>query len=499
MAGDLLLRVTGLSKSFGAVQALNDVGFELRQGEALGVIGPNGSGKSTLINLITGFVKPTAGRVELRGRDITGIAPHRLVNLGVARSFQMARPFYNLPVYKNVVIAVYSPRSRKNLGAEFGDRDEAAMQLLEDVGFERDSQVPFKKAGELPHGYLKRLELARCLALDPDLLILDEFLGHEHVGSREHPSAVGADPCRGQDALDGRAPPPRAVSHRRFRPRAPLRPQDRRRRATGGDDQEGGGRSLPGRRGKGLMLEVRSLMVFYENALAVNDLDLSVERGEVVGVFGSNSAGKTTLLNTIAGLTLHLAQREQRKGGMRITIHGTVTFAGERIDALPPRARVEKGIVLCRERHPVLRGLTVEENLKLGGYLRPEREVKGAISETYELFPSLARARRRRAGVLSGGEQEMLAIGMALAARPALLLLDEPLLGLSPHMQNEVVRGAKEISRRGVTILVAEQYARPLAHIIDRAYVIENGSLVLSGTGAELIDNPEVKAAYFGV
>lgn len=175
MAGDLLLRVTGLSKSFGAVQALNDVGFELRQGEALGVIGPNGSGKSTLINLITGFVKPTAGRVELRGRDITGIAPHRLVNLGVARSFQMARPFYNLPVYKNVVIAVYSPRSRKNLGAEFGDRDEAALQLLEDVGFERDSQVPFKKAGELPHGYLKRLELARCLALDPDLLILDEL------------------------------------------------------------------------------------------------------------------------------------------------------------------------------------------------------------------------------------------------------------------------------------------------------------------------------------
>jgi branched-chain amino acid transport system ATP-binding protein len=175
VAGDVLLRVSGLSKSFGAVQAVSDVGFDLRQGEALGVIGPNGSGKSTLINLITGFVKPTAGRVELRGRDITGIAPHRAVNLGIARSFQMARPFYDLPVYKNVVIPVYSPRSRRNLGAEFGDRDEAAIHLLEDVGFERDSQVIFKKAGELPHGYLKRLELARCLALDPDLLILDEL------------------------------------------------------------------------------------------------------------------------------------------------------------------------------------------------------------------------------------------------------------------------------------------------------------------------------------
>src|SRR5512138_1964771 len=175
MQRDVLLEVDGLFKSFGAVRAINDVSFEVREGAALGVIGPNGSGKSTLINLITGFVKPTSGRVVLRGRDITGIAPHRAVNLGIARSFQLARPFYNLPVYKNVVIPVYSPRSRKHLGGEFGDRDEAAIHLLEDVGFERDSQVPYKNAGELPHGYLKRLELARCLALDPDLLILDEL------------------------------------------------------------------------------------------------------------------------------------------------------------------------------------------------------------------------------------------------------------------------------------------------------------------------------------
>ncbi len=175
MAADVLLRVSGLSKSFGAVQAVSDVSFEVRRGEALGIVGPNGSGKSTLVNLITGFVRPTAGKVELRGRDITGIAAHRAVDLGIARSFQMARPFYNLPVFKNVVIPVYSPRSRRHLGAEFGDRDEAALQLLEDVGFERDSQVASKKAGELPHGYLKRLELARCLALDPDLLILDEL------------------------------------------------------------------------------------------------------------------------------------------------------------------------------------------------------------------------------------------------------------------------------------------------------------------------------------
>ena len=175
MERELLLRVSRLSKAFGGVPAVDDVSFEVRRGEALGIIGPNGSGKSTLVNLVTGFVRPGSGRVEYRGKDITGIAPHRAVHLGIARSFQMARPFYNLPVYRNVVIPVYSPRSRRHLGAAFGDRDEAAIHLLEEVGFERDSPVPYKKAGELPHGYLKRLELARCLALDPDLIILDEL------------------------------------------------------------------------------------------------------------------------------------------------------------------------------------------------------------------------------------------------------------------------------------------------------------------------------------
>lgn len=175
MGGDPILRVERLSKTFGQVLAVDDVSFEVPRGHALGVIGPNGSGKSTLINLITGFVRPTSGRVIFQGRDITGLAPHRVVNLGIARSFQMARPFYTLPVYKNVVIAVSSPRARQHLGGEFGDRDEAAMHLLEEVGFERDSPVPTKKAGALPHGYLKRLELARCLALDPELVILDEL------------------------------------------------------------------------------------------------------------------------------------------------------------------------------------------------------------------------------------------------------------------------------------------------------------------------------------
>lgn len=247
------------------------------------------------------------------------------------------------------------------------------------------------------------------------------------------------------------------------------------------------------------MLEVRNLMVFYENALAVNGLSLEVKQGEVVGLFGSNSAGKSTLLNTIAGLTLHLKHREQRKGGMRITITGEMKFAEEEISKLKPRERVERGIVLCRERHPVFGANTVEENIRLGGYLRPTREVKKSMDYVYELFPPLIKLRKRKAGMLSGGEKEMVAIGMAMIARPKLLLMDEPLLGLSPHMQDEVVRGIKEVSKRGVTVLVSEQYSRPIMPIIDRGYVIESGTMVVSGTSNELMDNPEVKAAYFGV
>jgi branched-chain amino acid transport system ATP-binding protein len=172
---ETLLEVKGLTKAFGRVLAVNEVDFTLERGGALGVIGPNGSGKSTLVNLLTGFVPATSGRVLFQGRDVTGLGPRQRVGLGIARSFQMARPFYNLPVAKNLLLAVCSPRARERLSGEWGDRDEAAIHLLEEVGFERDSAVPWKKAGELPHGHLKRLELARCLALDPELIILDEL------------------------------------------------------------------------------------------------------------------------------------------------------------------------------------------------------------------------------------------------------------------------------------------------------------------------------------
>jgi len=170
-----LLKVSNLTKSFGGVMAVSNVSFELKEGELLGIIGPNGSGKTTLVNLITGFVKPNSGRIEFKGKKITGLAPYKIVGLGIARTFQMVRPFYQLPAFKNMIIPLYSPRVKKLAGGQYGDRDAVALDLLEEVGFERDARVSYKKAGALPQGYLKRLELAKSMALRPELVILDEL------------------------------------------------------------------------------------------------------------------------------------------------------------------------------------------------------------------------------------------------------------------------------------------------------------------------------------
>lgn len=241
-------------------------------------------------------------------------------------------------------------------------------------------------------------------------------------------------------------------------------------------------------------------MVFYENAIAINELSITVNRGEIVGIIGSNSAGKTTLMNTISGLLLDTKLKEQRKGGERITIFGTISFLEQDITNCWADERVKRGIVLSRERHPVFVESDVEENLKIASYLLPRVEMKEKIDSIYKIFPALIPLRKRKAGFLSGGEQQMLAIGMSLMAKPMLMLLDEPLLGLSPAIQVKLIEAIVTIRKEAdVTILICEQFARPVLPIIDRGYVLENGMLTLHGTGQELFNNPEIKAAYFGV
>jgi branched-chain amino acid transport system ATP-binding protein len=247
------------------------------------------------------------------------------------------------------------------------------------------------------------------------------------------------------------------------------------------------------------MLEIKNLMVFFENSLAINDLSLEVHKGEIVGVLGSNSAGKTTLMNTISGLIIDIKKKEDRRGGERIIVLGEVRFEGEDITNMEPDERVKKGIVLSRERHPIFSDSSVEENLKIAAYVRRDPGVKKTYEFVYTVFFHLKEIRKRKAGFCSGGEQQMLAIGMALMTKPRLFLMDEPLLGLSPLLQRDLTRAIKQIQGEGVTVLISEQFARPLMPIIDRGYVIENGIPVLSGTGQELMYNPEVKAAYFGV
>jgi branched-chain amino acid transport system ATP-binding protein len=247
------------------------------------------------------------------------------------------------------------------------------------------------------------------------------------------------------------------------------------------------------------MLEVRNLIVFFENALAINDLSLEVRKGEIVGVLGSNSAGKTTLMNAVSGLILDIKKKEERRGGERITVLGDLLFEGEDITRMKPSERVKRGIALSRERHPIFPESSVEENLKIARYLRKHSEIKKSLEFIYAVFPRLKDLGKRKAGFCSGGEQQMLSIGMALMTGPRLLLMDEPLLGLSPALQQSLVKTIREIVREGVTILVAEQFARPLLPVIDRGYVIENGALVLEGSGRSLRDNQEVRAAYYGV
>ncbi|MBP1749265.1 MAG: transporter ATP-binding protein [Deltaproteobacteria bacterium] len=178
MSAQTVLSVKGITKSFGGLKALMDVSFDIQEGDVFGIIGPNGSGKTTLINCITGFIRTDAGRVTFKGKDITGWQPHKIADIGIARTFQIMRPYHSLPAFKNLIIPLWSPRARKTGGwrggGKHGDRDTVAVDILEEIGFERDSRVPYKIASTLPTGYQKRLELARCMALRPEIIFCDE-------------------------------------------------------------------------------------------------------------------------------------------------------------------------------------------------------------------------------------------------------------------------------------------------------------------------------------
>jgi branched-chain amino acid transport system ATP-binding protein len=248
------------------------------------------------------------------------------------------------------------------------------------------------------------------------------------------------------------------------------------------------------------LLEIRDLMVFYENAIAINNVNMTCVKGEVTGGFGANSAGKSTLMYTISGIILDVQKKARMRGGERITVLGSILYDGVDIIDMEPSKRARNGIVLCPERRRIFQESSVMENLKIGGILATKAQAKKTLDYVFTLFPALVKLKRREGGFLSGGEQQMLAIGRALMAQPTMLLLDEPLLGLSPTMEEMLTEAIETINQEtGITVLITEQYARPILPIIHHGYVLENGGVVLEGTSEDLMDNPDVKSAYFGM
>ena len=248
------------------------------------------------------------------------------------------------------------------------------------------------------------------------------------------------------------------------------------------------------------MLEASDLMVFYENMLALNNVNIRCGENQIVGVFGANSAGKSTLMYALSGIMIDIRKKEEMAGGERITMAGSVRYFGREVMQVKPSRRAKMGIVLCPERRRIFKESTVLENLKIGGYLATKAQARETLAYVFKIFPALERLKSRLGGFLSGGEQQMLAIGRALMAQPKILLLDEPLLGLSPLMQAMLMRATREIrDERKISIIVTEQYARPVFPIVDYAFILENGSAVLEGRKEELMDNPDVRSAYFGV
>ena len=232
------------------------------------------------------------------------------------------------------------------------------------------------------------------------------------------------------------------------------------------------------------ILNVNNIAVFYGSIRAIKGISFTVNAGEVVTLIGANGAGKTTTLNTIAGL-LHPKS-------------GSVSFMGENLASVSPHSIVSRGLALVPEGRRIFLQMTVEENLEMGAYTQKKEAVKPLLEQVYEQFPRLKERRRQIGGTLSGGEQQMLAMGRALMSSPKLLMLDEPSMGLAPILVERIFEIIRTLHRNGTTILLVEQNAQMALSIADRGYVLETGKITLSGTGVELANSENVKKAYLG-
>lgn len=232
------------------------------------------------------------------------------------------------------------------------------------------------------------------------------------------------------------------------------------------------------------LLSVEDINVYYGAIHAIKGISFHIDQGEIVTLIGANGAGKSTILNTISGLVRPKT--------------GDITFLGQSLTKMSPNNVVKEGLVMVPEGRRIFLHMTVEENLEMGAYTRPRSEIKDSLAEVYELFPRLKERRTQIGGTLSGGEQQMLAMGRALMAKPKLIMLDEPSMGLAPVLVNHIFNIIENLHKNGATILLVEQNAQAALSIATRAYVLETGKVVKTGTGKELMNDPSIKKAYLG-
>jgi branched-chain amino acid transport system ATP-binding protein len=504
-----LLEARGITRRFGGLAAVASVDLTIRKGEILGVIGPNGAGKTTFVNCVTGADKPTSGTILFRGRDITRMPSHAIGRLGISRTFQIVRPLKHLTVRDNVAMgAMFGARGKERTVAQARDRAE---EVLRSVGLQhRIDHV----ASDLANPELKRLELARALAMDPDLLFLDEVmagLNSTEIGSAmELLRRINADGVTlfviehvmkaimgisdrvvvlhdGQKIAEGK---PQEVVERPEVTEAYLGERfARRARAAGKPDrvpvESVSVKPAPPAAAETL-LEVRDLSSGYGEVPVLWDVSLEIRTGEVVALIGANGAGKTTLLCTLSQLV------RPRSGSIR--------FAGRDVTRARPEEIVGAGMVHVPQGRHLFAGMTVKENLLQGVYLRRDRtEIEEDLEWMFGLLPRLKERANQMAGRLSGGEQQMCAMGRGLMSRPRLLLIDELSLGLAPLVVDHLLDLISRINQKGTTVLLVEQDVQVALEHAHRGYVLEAGRIVQSSPAAELLDDPRIRRAYLGM
>ena len=475
-----------MSRFFGGVKANLDVCFSVEPGIVLGLIGPNGAGKTTLFNCITGFYPPSRGEILFEGERIDGLSPDKVCKLGMARTWQKVRPLAKLSVLDNAMVgALLRTGSVREARA-------IAHEQLRVVGLDAKASA---LAGALPIGERKKLEVARVLATRPRMILLDEVMGG--LNARESEDLIQFILEYQTERIDADGDRARHEGHRpHLRPHrgAQLRREARRGDAAADRQRPAGDDRIPRRQlgSEGMsnavprpLLELRDLDFAYGDVHVLHGVSLSVQAGEIVTLVGSNGAGKSTTLRNISRLLRPRA--------------GSIVFDGHDLTKLSSHEVVELGVVQVPEGRRVFPEMTVAENLTMGSYIKSARADRAKnLERGLTLFPRLRERISQLAGTLSGGEQQMLAIARGLMAKPRLLLLDEPSLGLSPLLVKTIFDTIAEINRQGVSVLLVEQNVYQSLRIANRGYVLETGKIALSGSGQELLANDQVKAAFLG-